>query len=170
MDDHLQTQHGRSGWARPLLQPLPLLVSREYRLTLPWAAMATNCPVEGYPGRETSHTNLLLHFIHQITEDTIVVLNKGPGPHHRCKQCNMFIPQGAMLARHLGTAMCKRWSEQKRRRLATTNARSAAGMELQARYQLIEKLDTFKYMVRMLSFDGSKWPVVDQNFHRAQRK
>ena len=36
--------------------------------------------------------------------------------------------------------------------------------------QLIEKLDTFKYLDRILSFYDSDWPVVDRNIQIYQSK
>ena len=36
--------------------------------------------------------------------------------------------------------------------------------------QLLEKLDTFKYLDSILSFYESDWHVVDRNLHREQRK
>ena len=62
-----------------------------------------NFLVEGCPRRETSRTNLQLHYMHRNLEETIVILNKGPCPHPCCNQCNIFIPQDAMLARYLST-------------------------------------------------------------------
>ena len=51
--------------------------------------------------------------------------------------------------------MCKRGVEGKCRRLSTTSARVAVGTELQARDQFLEKVDTFKYLGSILSFDDS---------------
>ena len=38
------------------------------------------------------------------------------------------------------------------------------------RNQVLEKLDTFKYLDRMLFFYVSDWYVVDRNLHIEQRK
>ena len=61
-----------------------------------------------------------------------------------CKKCDMCISRGAMAEGHLGTVMRKRGVEQKRHPLAATTARVAVRAEFRARYQMIEKLDTFK--------------------------
>ena len=36
--------------------------------------------------------------------------------------------------------------------------------------QVLEKLDTFKYLVRILYFDNSKFPMVAWNLQRERRK
>ena len=84
MDSHIQTQH----------DSFPLPEPNYYRVVLPQKAMAIDFPVEVFPGRETSRTNLRLYLIHRHVEDIILVLNKDPGPHPRYDQCDMFILQG----------------------------------------------------------------------------
>ena len=138
--------------------------------TLPRMAIAIKCLVEGYTWIDTSRINLRFYFMHWHMEDTIVVLNKGPGPHPRYEQCDMFIPQEAMAAGHLGTAMCKIGSEKKHRRLAATVNRLEVGTEFQTRDQVLEKVDIFKYLVRMLYFDDSDLPAVDRNLQIERMK
>ena len=57
----------------------------------------------------------------------------------------MFIPRETMEAVHLGTKMCKRGEECKRRRLSTTTAKLASGTELRYQDHILEKVYTFKY-------------------------
>ena len=129
-----------------------------------------NCLVKGCSGRETSHTNLHIHYIHRHLEDTIVVLNKGPCPHPWRNQCNIFIPQKKMLARHLGTTILNRVSELKHRHLASTTTQIEATTEFWVWNQVLEKLDTFKYLDMMLYFYEIEWPMVDRNLQIEQRK
>ena len=82
----------------------------------------------------------------------------------------MFIYREVMAAGNLGTKMCKIGAERKRRRLTATSSRVAAGTEVLAQEQVIEKVDTFKYLDRMLYFEYSDWTAVDRNLHRAQRR
>ena len=102
------------------------------------------CPVEVYPGRATGHTNIQLHFMHRHVEDTIAVLNEGPGPHPRCKQqCDMFIPQDLITAGHLSAAMCKRRAEKICHRLSAITIQVTAGVEFQDWENILDKSDTF---------------------------
>ena len=103
----IQTYHGRSGWARPLAQPLTLPRTKKYWVDFLQTAKVINCLVEVCPGRMTRRNNPWSHFMHPNVEDTIVVLNQGPIPDPRCRQQDIFIPRQAMQAEHLDNAMCK---------------------------------------------------------------
>ena len=58
-----------------------------------------------------------------------------------------------MAAGHLGTTMFKSGGKRKHHHLAATAAQVEAGTEFRAQNQVLEKLDTFNYLGRMLSFD-----------------
>ena len=58
----------------------------------------------------------------------------------------------------------------KHNHLASTVAQVTAGMELRAQDQVLEKLDTFNYLVRMLYFDNIIFPMVAWNLQRERRK
>ena len=99
---------------------------------------------------ETSHTYLQLKYIHCHLDDTIVVLNKVPCLHPRCNQCNILIPQKTILARHLRNTILKRELLRKHRHLATTTFQIEATTELWVWKQVLEKMNTFKYLYKML--------------------
>ena len=65
--------------------------------------------------------------MHQHVEDTIVVLNEGPGYQPRYNQYNMFIPRGEIPVGNLGPTICKRGAEKKCCCLASTIVQVAAG-------------------------------------------
>ena len=153
---HLQTHHGRLIRSGPLPQPLILLETREYRSAFLRTDRVIYCPVKLCPGRMTSCTN-------RQVEDTILVINKVTGPHPMYNQYDLFIAQRVITVGHLGTARCKRRAEKRRHRLSPTVARVATGTEFQERDQVIENLDTFKYLGEILSFDNSNWPAVSCN-------
>ena len=97
-------------------------------------------------------------------EDTIVVLKEGLGPQPWCDNYNMFLIQEAMSEGHLVTTMCKSGGDLNHHHTAATAAHLEAGMEFRAQDEVLEKLDTFNYLVRMLSFDDKDWPVVARKF------
>ena len=111
-----------------------------------------------------------MHFIHWNVEDTIVVLNEVPRTHPQCNQCDMLIPRGEMVTGHLRTVMRKKGAEQKRCHLAATATRVEVGTEFQARDQVLEKVETLRYLDRMLPLNNSNWTMVDRNLQRAQGK
>ena len=72
----------------------------------------------------------------------------------------------------LGTALCKRGTEKKRkrRRLPSTAAWVAAGTEFRALNQVLEKVITLNYLGRMMSLNDSNWTVFSRNLQRVHRK
>ena len=82
----------------------------------------------------------------------------------------MFIPQEAIAAGHLGNKMFKRGAEQKRHRLAATYAQAVAGKDFLEQDQILENVDTFKYLSMMLYFDESDWTTAACNLHIVWRK
>ena len=81
--------------------------------------------------------------MHWHVEDTIVVLKEVPRPQPWCNQCNMLIAWEEMTAGYLGTTTCKSGGKHKHHHLAATASQVAAGTELQAHDQVLEKLVTF---------------------------
>ena len=65
-----------------------------------------------------------------------------------------------MVAGHLGTKMYKIRGKRNHHHLSAAAVQVAVDTELQAEDQILEKLDTFNYLVRMLSFDDRDWLVV----------
>ena len=105
-------------------------------------------PREGFQLHQPTAT-----FMQQHMEDTIMLLDKVNVPYHRCKQCYMFLPRENVLAGRLGTKICRRGSEWNCRHIAANAAQVEAGKEFQAHDHIIYKVNTFKYLVRMLCFD-----------------
>ena len=70
------------------------------------------------------------------------------------------------MAGQLGTTMCKSGGKRNHRHLSDTAFQVALGTEFQAEDQVLEKLDTFNYLGRMLSFDDIELPVVECNRHK----
>ena len=71
-----------------------------------------------------------------------------------------------MAAGHLGTIIFKSGGKRKHHHLATTYTQVEAGTEFRAQNQVLEDLDTFNYLVRMLSFDDRDWPMLAWNLHK----
>ena len=167
---HLHTHHISLVRARPIPPTLPLPLMREYGVAFPRMDMAIDCPVKVCPGRVTSRTNLQFYFMHWHVEDTILVINKGPGPQPQCDQCGMFIPWGEMTLRHLGNAICKISVERKRRHISSTSIQVSACIEFRAQYQVLENVETFNCLGRILSCNDRDWPSVAWNLQRERIK
>ena len=73
--------------------------------------------MEGCQWKASSQKNLRVHFSHQHSQDSIVILEEGNQPHLRFPQCDMFFPQEALYQVHTTSAMCWRRTERKLWRL-----------------------------------------------------
>ena len=62
-----------------------------YRVSFPRVTESIGYPVEVCKGRETTRTNLRIHFILQHMRDMIVIMEEGNRHHPRCLDCAMFI-------------------------------------------------------------------------------
>ena len=70
------------------------------------------------------------------------------------------------MAGHLGTKMCKSVGKRNHHHLAVTAVQVAAGTEFQVKKNVLEKLDTFNYLGRILYFDDRDRPVVARNLDK----
>ena len=64
---------------------------------------------------------------------------------------------------HIGNKMFRRGVERNHIRLAANEALVSAETEFWARDHILDNLDTFKYLIQILSFDESKWPSFAKN-------
>ena len=108
--------------------------------------------------------------MHQNLEYTIIIFNEVTVPHPQCDQCDRFIPWEALTEGHLQTAILKREEKWKIHFLAAADAQETAGTELGAWEHVLDWVEIFKYLVRILLFDNSDWPSVDGNLWKAQWK
>ena len=60
--------------------------------------------------------------MHRHMEDTIVIMNEVTSPHTWCDQFDVFIPQEALMIVYLGTSVSNTVVDQKRYRLAASDA------------------------------------------------
>ena len=108
--------------------------------------------------------------MHEHVEDRIIILDHDMVHHSWNGKCDIFLPRETLAARHIGTKNCMRDAELMCRCISANDGRLAAGMEFQDNDQVLEKVNTFKYMGRIIYFDGSDWYVVSHNLQIAWRK
>ena len=66
--------------------------------------------------------------------------------------------------------MCKKGAEWKQSCLVANNAWEADGTEFKAQYHVLDRSETFKCLVLIMSYDKSSWLAVDENLWKAQHK
>ena len=64
---------------------------------------------------------------------------------------------------------CSR-GERKSLRIADASAQEVSRTEYSAQQHVIERVETFKYLVQILSSEDSEWPVVAGNLWKARHK
>ena len=137
----------------------------------PRTSTSITCLFEDCPGRATSWTNRQIYFIHRNVEDTIFFsFDKGMVLLLQCGQFDIFVTRKTSASGHLDIEMCSRMAVRKRHRLSANSARVAAGTEFWARDQVLDKLDTFKTLWRILSSDDINWTVACRKLKRVRRK
>ena len=137
-------------------------------MSFPTKGGPRQCPVEGCPGDLATRTEMRVHFVHRHVQETVVMLEEGNPPHTRCPRCDMQIPSKALNGRHLGTAQCKKWAEQKRRRLANTAMRENSERAFHAYGKPIKAVSEFRYLRRLLTETDDDWPAVAGNIKHAR--
>ena len=143
--------------------------TRLYRVSFPKAYWSIVCPVGGYKGQATTHTNLRIHSVHRHVQDKIVIQDEGNHLQPHCPACDMFFPWAALSRRHPATALYAQGVERKRRFLAEEVAQLERVTTFQVYFRPLEKLSSFKYIVRLLMATNGDWPAVITNTQKARK-
>ena len=103
-------------------------------------------------------------------EDTISILNEGTIPNPRCENCDMFISREVLWTGHLGTEKYNRGLYQENRFCTDAATWETARMEFRAQDHVLERVEKFKYLSRLLLPDDSDWQEVAGNICKVGRK
>ena len=104
-----------------------------------------------------------MYFMHWHMEDTIFILNEGTISHPQCGQYNILILREPLEAGKFSTKICKRGAEQNNRRLADASTWKATRTEFRGQYYVLERVERFKYLFRILSYENSEWKDMTGN-------
>ena len=139
-----------------------------YRVSFPTIISRLRCPVEVCQGSASSRTNLQVHFSHQQSQDSIIILEEWNQPHPRSLQCDIFVPQEALNFAHLISVLCRHGSDRKQRRLFVAYTEERVGRVFLSYGIILTSLPSFNYLGFMLLSSDNDWSAVDQNILRAQ--
>ena len=89
MSSHLMTRHGKAAGRRRQWTPQTEAGSQVYRMSFPAKGGPRRCPVEGYPGKLATKTEMWVHFVQRHVLDTMVMLEEGNFPHPQYARCDM---------------------------------------------------------------------------------
>ena len=126
--------------------------------------------MEGCQGKAYLQTNLRVQFAHQNPQYSIVILKEGNQPHPWCPQFDMFVPHEALNWAHPTSAMYRRRTERKSRRLVIEETEKHMG-EIFSEYGTpLMAVSSFRYLGLTLSSANDDCPVVERNLRRARVK
>ena len=117
-----------------------------------------------------SKSNLRFQFLNCHVRDMIVVLEEGNHPLPCLTKCVMFVHWEALNGMHHYTDMCSRGAEQKLRRRRDKKAQEIMAVSFQAYIRSLEKVNTLKYLVRVITASDDDWTLVVANISEARMK
>ena len=94
-------------------------------------------------------------------EDNIFTLNEGTGPHPLCDKRDILLPWEGLATGKLVPKICNMVAERKYLHFVTAAAWEASGNYFRVWHHVLERVEIFKYLVQILSYDNSYWPDVD---------
>jgi len=163
---HLETQHD-------VYQPL--VIGEEYleeRQARTYRARASaygiwHCPVEGCVGEARTRWTLRRHFRDRHPSDFVYIPEEG-GVYSKCDRCGMQTNPAAYPG-HWSSNLCIEGAARKEQHETAV----AAGRALLERFTIygeeLERVETFKYLGRLLSMDDNDGPAVRANLLKARK-
>ena len=162
---HLETQHAVYQASVVSEEALEQRAPRTYRVYQS-ADGVFRCPVPGCPGSAPRKWNVRRHFRDRHPHDLADL--PGEGVYPRCPNCGMQTnPTG--MGRHRGTALCREGGERLRQHEAAVNSALALRQEFTAYGDVLERVEVFRYLGRLLAMDDVDRQAVDANLRKARR-
>ena len=139
----------------------------EYRVSLPGQTMVF-CPVPECVVQSDTRDRLRRHFAFKHYRDIIIIEEEGAFP--RCNLCDMFVSPTSLAGRHQVTKRCQTGALRKQKRILEMEAVAHRATTFIVSGTPLESVDSFKYLGRPLTADGSDGLAVLHNIHRARRR
>ena len=121
------------------------------------------CPVPGCPGKLSSAYMLRRHFRDVHPKDSVVVPWEGPFP--RCKQCAMQC--NPWYPRHIHSQVCRQGVERRTQRDSAIKSALALRQLFYVKGDVLEKVDSFCYLGRILAQDDEDVRAVRSQIWKA---
>ena len=161
LHNHLETHHDvyRS---RVISQDLPVegpsVVYQAHQLVFG----NYECPVPDCIGKVETRYNLRQHFQVRHTNDLVSIAGEGFFP--QCERCGMQVNPTA--TRHRFTKVCQLGHERKLQHEAAANFVVALRQEFTVYGDVLERVEVYKYLGRLLAFDDTDTQVVRSNLNK----
>ena len=169
---HLVSQHD-------VHQSFNIKGSEAAPLKPPWRYVADFFPADGKfrcPVREcpqgdedygcTTSFNLRWHFTFRHPRDVVEVQGECLP---RCRQCGMQVGRSVWgSAKHKASKTCREMADRRRRHRVAAEGARAMQHTCTAYGEELRRVDRFKYLGRMLSYDDSDTPAIWRNLKKAR--
>jgi len=165
---HVHSQHNdlnRPAKRRRLLEESSR-PPRTYYTYSPSYRHPLDCPVPGCVGRAASRDALRNHFCHRHPYDCIIIMPEGRLP--KCPQCGL---QVNLTVSHRESRRCQLGRVRKRKReLEIGQLRALESTAFKVADSVLENVETFLYLGRVVTATTQDWPAVARNITRARKR
>jgi hypothetical protein len=126
------------------------------------------CPVANRVGEASTWWNLCRHFLECHPQDPVVCPSEGSIPLPKFSRCGMQMAPGALLRNHQATELCRERYEQLVQHETAATARLALNMHFYPYGEELERVEVFKYLGRLLSYNDNDTQAMRANLAKAR--
>ncbi len=168
LQSHLEMQHNifRSFVLNRNLAPKQ--ATFVYRATESPATGIYLCPVPQCGGHSGTRFHLPRHFPMQHPQDLVCIPIEGSLPLPKCARCGLQTPVKDLSQGHYRTALCQRGWERKCQHEAAVHSQRALERTFCANGEDLERVNVFKYLGRLISYDDANNQAMWSNLKKAQ--
>jgi hypothetical protein len=166
---HLESQHAvfcSMVIQRDIVVDRPPVVYRAIKLL---GAGTYFCPVPHCIGEASTKWALRWHFLFHHPQDLVVLPSEGTVPFPRCERCGMQAQVGALYGKHQCTRLCCEGWERKKQHKAAEAARIALARTFTAYGEDLERVEVFKYLERLLTYDNNDSQAMQSNLKKSRK-
>ena len=127
------------------------------------------CPVPGCCGEATTPKSLRWHFVFRHPQHLVVIPREGSVPLPRCLRCRMQTPVESLNRGHQQTEQCQGMYEMRLQHEAAARSQDALQQEFFCGGDELEKVEVFKYLGRMLTYDDNDTQAMRVNLNKARK-
>ena len=129
------------------------------------------CPVEGCDYNCKTYHSMRRHFCYRHDPDMVRIPNETPSLCPKCDKCCMQVncKDERAWGRHWRTKTCKKGNDRRLQREAWRKSARAADVKFYAYGKELERVDIFKYLGKLTSYDDSDIQAIRNNLKKARR-
>jgi hypothetical protein len=126
-----------------------------------------SCLVPQCGGHSGTRFNLRQHFLMRHPQDLVCILIKGSLPLPQCARCGLQTPVKDLGRRHHRTGLCQRGWERKCQHETAVRSQQALEHTFHANGEELERVEVFKYLGQLISFDDADKQAMGSNLRKA---